>query len=272
MTATARLRLCALGWSSSAALLLTSGCAGSHSSSDSTRHTLELRTCVAADARRGARPAGRACSRRVRFRAGLGALSVSCGRRLGASIERPTAQVWVARDLDARAIRTPDGAPWSRLDSGRRKRDVSHLYVAHLKIPRAGQVLDSGEARLAGGRSRGSGISSSEAHFLSCAWVEGLSVANADAQNCRRQRLCDHDARAPDRALLRYSIAESIAARKPFVVVFATPNFCTSRTCGPVVDVVDAVRKRFVRDGYSLHPRRDLQGQRANGRLQPLGG
>jgi hypothetical protein len=31
--------------------------------------------------------------------------------------------------------------------------------------------------------------------------------------------------------------------------VFATPEFCTSRTCGPVVDVVDAVRKRFVGSG-----------------------
>jgi hypothetical protein len=51
----------------------------------------------------------------------------------------------------------------------------------------------------------------------------------------------------PDRALLRYSVAESLAAHVPFVVVFATPKFCTSRTCGPVVDVVDAVRRRFRR-------------------------
>src|SRR5437763_15387587 len=51
----------------------------------------------------------------------------------------------------------------------------------------------------------------------------------------------------PDRALLRYSIAGSLAAHKPFVVTFATPKFCTSRTCGPVVDVVDTVRKRFAR-------------------------
>jgi len=27
-------------------------------------------------------------------------------------------------------------------------------------------------------------------------------------------------------------------------VVFATPKLCESRTCGPVVDVVDAVRRR----------------------------
>jgi hypothetical protein len=31
----------------------------------------------------------------------------------------------------------------------------------------------------------------------------------------------------------------------PFVLVFATPKFCTSRTCGPVVDVVSHVRKQL---------------------------
>jgi hypothetical protein len=53
----------------------------------------------------------------------------------------------------------------------------------------------------------------------------------------------------PDRALLHYSISGSLAAHKPFVVTFATPRFCTSRTCGPVVDVVEAVRRRFSSHG-----------------------
>jgi len=53
----------------------------------------------------------------------------------------------------------------------------------------------------------------------------------------------------PDRALLRYSIADSLAARAPFVVTFATPRYCSSRTCGPVVDVVERARRRFGRTG-----------------------
>ena len=53
----------------------------------------------------------------------------------------------------------------------------------------------------------------------------------------------------PDRSLLRYSVADSLAAHVPFVLVFATPKFCTSRTCGPVVDVVEAVQKRFAGRG-----------------------
>ncbi|HZT44811.1 MAG TPA: hypothetical protein VFA24_01420 [Gaiellaceae bacterium] len=53
----------------------------------------------------------------------------------------------------------------------------------------------------------------------------------------------------PDRSLLRYSVAGSLAAHVPFVLVFATPKFCTSRTCGPVVDVVRAVQRRFAGRG-----------------------
>ena len=49
----------------------------------------------------------------------------------------------------------------------------------------------------------------------------------------------------PDLPLLRYSVEQSLAAHVPFVVTFATPKFCTSRTCGPVVDVVEAARRRF---------------------------
>lgn len=53
----------------------------------------------------------------------------------------------------------------------------------------------------------------------------------------------------PDTGLLRYSVADSLRAHVPFVLVFATPKFCTSRTCGPVVDVVDSVRKQYERRG-----------------------
>ena len=51
----------------------------------------------------------------------------------------------------------------------------------------------------------------------------------------------------PDRELLRYSVKGSLAAHRPFVLVFGTPAFCANRTCGPIVDVVDAVRRRFQR-------------------------
>ena len=33
------------------------------------------------------------------------------------------------------------------------------------------------------------------------------------------------------------------------MVAFATPKYCTSRTCGPIVDVVSEVRRRHEADG-----------------------
>jgi hypothetical protein len=40
-----------------------------------------------------------------------------------------------------------------------------------------------------------------------------------------------------------------LRAHVPFVVTFATPRYCSSRTCGPVVDVVERTRRRFANDG-----------------------
>lgn len=42
----------------------------------------------------------------------------------------------------------------------------------------------------------------------------------------------------PDPRLHRMRIADAIAQKTPQLIVFATPQFCTSRMCGPVVDVV----------------------------------
>jgi hypothetical protein len=40
----------------------------------------------------------------------------------------------------------------------------------------------------------------------------------------------------PVPAFYETSIADAVAARKPFVVVFATPKFCVSKQCGPTLD------------------------------------
>lgn len=41
----------------------------------------------------------------------------------------------------------------------------------------------------------------------------------------------------PDDRLYRMTVAEAIRSGRPTVVIFATPAFCTSRTCGPALDV-----------------------------------
>lgn len=45
----------------------------------------------------------------------------------------------------------------------------------------------------------------------------------------------------PDPALYRVSIRAALGAGEPFVVVFATPAFCASGTCGPALDLIKGI-------------------------------
>ena len=49
----------------------------------------------------------------------------------------------------------------------------------------------------------------------------------------------------PDPDLYRLSIHQALEAGKPLVVVFATPAFCVTATCGPQVQVVSQLKERF---------------------------
>ncbi len=40
----------------------------------------------------------------------------------------------------------------------------------------------------------------------------------------------------PDPAFYKTSVADALATHKPFMLVFATPKFCTSQQCGPTLD------------------------------------
>lgn len=49
----------------------------------------------------------------------------------------------------------------------------------------------------------------------------------------------------PDPRFYELSIADALKEGRPFVVVFATPKFCTSEVCGPTLDIVKRVSKGF---------------------------
>jgi hypothetical protein len=166
----------------------------------------------------------------------------------GSPVERPTARVWVATDEDAvpfartTAKLEPIGVPGA---SGPASLGETRIYVAHFLAPRVGIYTVVVEP--VGGRPV-----QAELHIQVTATTAAPEVgARAIASRTPTIASTHGDfARLttrtpPDRALLRYSVADSITARKPFVLVFATPKFCTSRTCGPVVDVVEAVAMRF---------------------------
>ena len=57
----------------------------------------------------------------------------------------------------------------------------------------------------------------------------------------------------PDPDLYRMSIDEAITGDKPLVIVFATPAFCTSPTCGPQVDTVTELKDAHSGEAHFIH-------------------
>ncbi len=57
----------------------------------------------------------------------------------------------------------------------------------------------------------------------------------------------------PDPDLYRLTIAEALGRARPTVIVFATPSFCTSPTCGPQVDTVSLLKERFAGQADFIH-------------------
>jgi hypothetical protein len=166
----------------------------------------------------------------------------------GQVIERPRARFWIARGRKDVPFATttarlqPIGVGGEGTDTG-----LKSIFVANVRVATPGQYWIV--ARPVGGTPIG-GILQLDVKAHSQTPALGAkaypsrtpTLANAPAAKLTTRR-------PPDRALLGYSVASSLAAHRPFVVVFATPRYCESRTCGPVVDVVDAARKRFAARG-----------------------
>ncbi len=168
--------------------------------------------------------------------------------RQGRVVARPRARVWVADSRTAVPFATaaatlePVG-----VGTGSSGADVSSIYVTHFRVPKPGHYWIV--ARPVGGRPIGG---------LRDVVVQRASkspAVGAKAYPSRTPTLADAPARRlttrrpPDIAMLHASVASSLRAHKPFVLVFATPRWCQSQICGPVVDVVDAARKRFIGRG-----------------------
>jgi hypothetical protein len=72
----------------------------------------------------------------------------------------------------------------------------------------------------------------------------------------------------PDPTFYTTSVDQAIARHQPFVLVFATPAFCTSRQCGPTLDGVKAVAKG--EPGVTFINVEPYKLQYASGQLQPV--
>jgi hypothetical protein len=165
-------------------------------------------------------------------------------------IARPTAQVWIARSLGAPPFQQTVahlqdvGVPGVSTGA-----DAPTIYVAHVRVPAAGKyvVLARPVGKVSIGAIRDLVV---PRHSVSPgvgarAYPSKTPTLASTGGNLKKLTTSI----PPDRALLRYSVADSLAAHVPFVVTFATPKYCTSRTCGPVVDVVERARRTFERSG-----------------------
>lgn len=94
---------------------------------------------------------------------------------------------------------------------------------------------------------------------------------NLTVENHEDASLAAVDSRAddfgvPDEPLHTGVIADSLEAGRPLVVVVATPQYCASRFCGPVVDEIGAVQQEYgdVADFVHLEIWRDFQEKVVN--------
>jgi hypothetical protein len=164
----------------------------------------------------------------------------------GRQVVLPSARIWVARGLESPPFLV-SRAKLERIEvPGGAKGLSTHIYVAHVRLRKPGTYWLLAEPQ--GGRE--------PVHALANVVVKETSPVPSVGERAPLSETptltsTGGDFAAlttrtpPDRSLLRYSIADSIRAHVPFVVTFATPKFCTSRVCGPVVDVVDAVRRKL---------------------------
>ena len=79
----------------------------------------------------------------------------------------------------------------------------------------------------------------------------------------------------PDPALYEITVAESLFSGRPSVIVFASPAFCTTATCGPQVETVTELREAHPDAADYIHVEvydnpQEIQGDLTKGRLTPV--
>ena len=149
------------------------------------------------------------------------------------SIERPTARVWLARGLDKAPFRTGT-ARLEDIGGGQ------HVYVTTLQVGKPGTYWLLAEP--VGGmkiQAVGNVVVPEESRSPAIG-SDAFPSKNPTLDDAPADQITT--ARPPDTELLRTSVKDALDRHEPFVVVFATPKYGQSRTCGPVVGVVDRVR------------------------------
>jgi hypothetical protein len=167
----------------------------------------------------------------------------------GEVVTLPTARVWVARGLDQLPFLEGE-AKLERIGvAGGAEADATHIYVSRLTLPEPGTYWLVAEP---------------EGGSTPVQAVGNVVVKESDVPNVGDEPPASETptlastggdlgklttSATPDERLYQHSVADVLRAKTPFVVTFATPEYCSSRTCGPVVEVVSDVASRYEEQG-----------------------
>ncbi len=123
------------------------------------------------------------------------------------------------------------------------------VYAAQFAFDRPGFWQVEVTARIGGEQQRGtSAFAVSDRHHLPAAGdaaldTTNLTMASTDVPKAAIDSRAGTSGEVPDPELHGTTIAAALAAKRPAVVVFATPVYCVSRFCGPVTDLIDSLSK-----------------------------
>lgn len=118
------------------------------------------------------------------------------------------------------------------------------VYASQVTFDRPGLWEVEVTASIDGERRRGTGaFSVADRHRIAAvgdvvAATDNLTMASTQVPKAAIDSRAGSDGEVPDPGLHATTIAAAVAAKRPAVVVFATPVYCTSRFCGPVTDLV----------------------------------
>jgi hypothetical protein len=175
-----------------------------------------------------------------------GSIGVGTQRVMIALVDPETDEYLASADREATmTLRNEDGSPLGTypMEFIWTVPDVRGLYVAHPDIPEAATYQATVDAEgfatagpvgfvaMADSPLIHPGEKAPASETRTSAEYPDLAVISSDPD--------------PDPAMYEMSVAEAVTSGSPSVIVFATPAFCTSSACGPMLDQVKALRPEY---------------------------
>ena len=132
--------------------------------------------------------------------------------------------------------------------------DVRGIYVGQLVLERPGPwgleiVARHGDGIVDAARLRVHALPATRSPQPGTPAPRSRNLIASDVSDLRQIDTSD----PPDPRLHQTRIADAIRQGRPHVVVFATPKFCTSRVCGPVLDVVRSLIPAYAKRVAFVH-------------------